>query len=62
MSKEGSKLVGVRITPELDKRVSKLVPKVAKDERLATIGRITKSTVFKLALAEGLAVLEQRYK
>jgi hypothetical protein len=38
------------------------MPKVAKDSTLATFGRVSRSSVVKLALLRGVAALEAEYK
>jgi hypothetical protein len=54
--------ISVRVPPELSRRLEKLVPKLSKDQGLTTLGIITKSSVVKLALLRGVAVLEAEYK
>ena len=54
--------VSVRIPPELSKRLERLVPKMAKDTGLTTLGIVTKSAVVKLALLRGVEALEQEYR
>jgi hypothetical protein len=54
--------ISVRIPPELSKRLEKLVPKLAKDPGLTTLGIVTKSSAVKLALLRGVAALEAEYK
>ena len=54
--------VSVRIPPELGRRLERLVPKLAKNTALTTLGIITKSSVVKLALLRGVEALEQEYK
>ena len=59
---EPGSLVGLRVAPDILKRADKLLPKLAGDRTLATVGRITRSTVLKLALVRGLDVLEAEHK
>ena len=54
--------VSVRIPPELARRLERLVPKLAKNTSLTTLGIITKSSVVKLAILKGVEALEQEYK
>ena len=54
--------VSVRIPPELARRLDRLVPKLAKNTSLTTLGIITKSSVVKLALLRGVEALEPEYK
>ncbi|MBX3027780.1 hypothetical protein KF840_23035 [bacterium] len=53
--------VSVRIPPELARRLDRLVPKLAKNQSLTTLGIITKSSVVKLALLRGVEALEAEY-
>jgi predicted DNA-binding protein len=53
--------VSVRIPPELARRLDRLVPKLAKNQALTTLGIITKSSVVKLALLRGVEALEAEY-
>lgn len=53
--------VSVRVPPELARRMDKLVPKIAKDPTVATLGIVTRSTMVKLALLKGVEVLEAEY-
>jgi hypothetical protein len=59
---EVGKLVAIRVAPDILRRADKLLPKIAGDRTLATVGRITRSTVLKLALMRGLDALEQEHK
>ena len=52
----------LRVQANIAKRADELKPKVARDPNLSAVGRITRSTVLKLALLRGLEVLEQEYK
>jgi len=54
--------VTVRIPAELAKRLDRLKPKVGKDPTLTTFGRVSRSSIVKLALLRGVAVLEAEYK
>ena len=52
----------LRVQATIAKRADELKPKVARDPNLSAVGRITRSTVLKLALLRGLEVLEKEYK
>ncbi len=52
----------LRLTPAMRQRIAQLVPKVAADETVALVGTMTPSLVLRLAIIEGLRVLERRYR
>ncbi len=52
----------LRVQANIAKRADDLKPRVARDPNLSAVGRITRSTVLKLALLRGLEVLEREYK
>jgi len=54
--------LSLRVPRDLGRRVEALRPKIAKDRAVATLGKVTQSTVLKLALLRGLDVLESEYK
>jgi hypothetical protein len=54
--------VTVRIPAELAKRLDRLKPKVGKDPTLTTFGRVSRSSIVKLALLRGVAALEAEYR
>lgn len=54
--------LSLRVPRELVKRVDGLQPKIARDRAIATLGKVTQSTVLKLALLRGLEALEAEYK
>jgi predicted DNA-binding protein len=54
--------VSVRVPPELARRMDRLIPKIAKDPAVATLGIVTRSTLVKLAILKGVEALEQEYK
>ena len=62
MGKVAGPLLSVRVSPDLLKRADRLVTKVGRDSAVNTIGRVTRSTVVKLALVRGLEALEAEYK
>ena len=53
--------VSIRVPRELVRRAEALRPRVAKDRSIAMLGKVTASTVFKLALMRGFDALEQEY-
>jgi len=53
-------LLSVRVTPEVMKRLDRLIPKLARNPSISTLGKVTRSTVVKFALIEGLDALEKR--
>ena len=54
--------LSLRVPRDLGRRVETLRPKIAKDRSVATLGKVTQSTVLKLALLRGLDALEQEYR
>ncbi len=62
MGKVAGPLLSVRVSPELLKRADKLIARVGRDTAVTTIGRVTRSTIIKLALVRGLDALEQEYR
>lgn len=52
----------IRVQASVAKRADDLKAKVARDRNLSAVGRITRTTVLKLALTRGLEALEQEYK
>jgi len=59
---EAGAQTAVRLPPEMLRRAEALVSKMAKDPTLSALGRVTRSTVLKIAVARGLQALEQQYK
>ena len=58
---DGSPMPNVRVPKELLDRVDALVPRVlAKAELRVLLGRVSRASVVKLALVEGLKVLERK--
>lgn len=53
--------IALRLPAELLERAEALVEDVAADPELGSLGRVTRSTVLRLAVARGLAALERRY-
>ena len=62
MGKVAGPLLSVRVAPDLLKRADRLIAKVSRDRAVTTIGRVTRSTVIKLALVRGLGALEAEYR
>jgi hypothetical protein len=54
--------IAVRIPDDLAKRLDRLMPKLLKDPTLRTFGRVSRSSVVKLALLRGVVALEAEYK
>jgi hypothetical protein len=53
--------VSIRVPREVMKRAEGLRPRIAKDRSVAMLGKVTQSTVLKLALMRGLDALEREY-
>ncbi len=62
MTNGATERISLRITPGIIKRAEALRKMMGKDPTQAALGKITQSMVLKVALAEGLAILEKRYK
>ena len=58
-----NRLLAVRLQPDWQRRADALIPHVAADPQpeLAALVRVTRSTVLRLAIARGIALLEERY-
>ena len=54
--------LSVRIPDDLAKRLDRLVPKMHKHATFSTIGRVSRSSVVKLALLRGVEQLEAEFK
>lgn len=54
--------VSIRVPGEVVKRADALRAKIARDRSVAMLGKVTSSTVFKLALLRGLEALEAEYR
>ena len=50
-----------RLPRDLTDRAQALVESVERDPKLSAVGRVTRAAVLRLAMAEGLTVLERRY-
>jgi len=54
--------LSIRLQPSTIERLDALVPKIATDADVeAVMGKVQRSVVLRLALLEGLRVLERRY-
>lgn len=60
-AEEAGAQIAVRLPGETIRRMDALRTKLAKDATVGALGRVTRSTVLKLALARGLDALEQEY-
>jgi len=54
--------VSIRVPREVLRRAEGLRPRIARDRSVAMLGKVTQSTVLKLALLRGLDALEAEYK
>lgn len=54
--------ISIRVPKDALKRAETLRSKVAKDKTLAAVGKVTRSTVLRLAFMRGLEALEREYK
>ena len=54
-------LTPLRLPPNLVEWADRLVPLVANDLKVATIGRVTRSSVLRMALVRGLESLDKQY-
>lgn len=54
-------LTPLRLPPELLEAAEKILPLVAADPQVAAVGRVTRSSVLRLALAKGLESMEWKY-
>jgi hypothetical protein len=54
-------LTPLRLPPDLVEWADRLVPLVANDPKVAAIGRVTRSSVIRMALVRGLETLESQY-
>lgn len=54
-------LTPLRLPPDLVEWADRLVPLVAADPKMAAVGRVTRSSVLRLALVKGLESLEWQY-
>lgn len=54
-------LIPLRLPPELLEAAEKMLPLVAADPQVAAVGRVTRSSVLRLALAKGLESMQWKY-
>jgi hypothetical protein len=54
-------IVNFRLPEEFVARLEALIPAVAADPDYATLGRVSTSLVYRVALLEGVKILEARY-
>jgi len=54
-------LTPLRLPPELLEAAEKMLPLVAADPQVAAVGRVTRSSVLRLALAKGLESMQYKY-
>jgi hypothetical protein len=54
--------ISIRVPSDALKRADSLRSKVGKDKNVAALGKVTRSTVLKLAMIRGLEQLEREYK
>ena len=54
--------VALRLPPDVLRGAAALRPRIAARPDVAVLGRVTATTVLKLALARGLDALEQEYR
>lgn len=54
-------LIPIRLPPELVEWADRLVPLVAKDPKVTTLGRVSRSSVLRMALLAGLEAVEKQY-
>ncbi len=52
----------LRLPPELLSRADVLLPLIAQDAELRTFGRVSRSSVLRLAVLRGLEALETQYR
>ena len=53
--------IAIRVPEELVERADALVEAIAADPELSAFGRVTRSSVLRLALLRGLATLEEEH-
>ncbi len=51
----------LRLPPELIELAEKMLPFVAADPQVAAVGRVTRSSVLRLAMAKGLESMQWKY-
>jgi hypothetical protein len=53
--------ITLRVSADLLRRAERLLGEIATDSAIVAMGRLTRSQVLRLALFEGIKVLEDRY-
>jgi hypothetical protein len=54
--------ISIRVPPEALRRAEALRSKIARNRTVLALGKVTRSTVLKLAMMRGLDVLESEHK
>jgi hypothetical protein len=54
-------LTPLRLPPELVRWADRLLPLMTRDPRVTAVGRVTRSSVLRMALVQGLECLERQY-
>jgi len=54
-------LTPLRLSPELLEMAEKMLPLVAADPKVAAVGRVTRSSVLRMAIAAGLESMQYKY-
>ena len=60
-ARDGRKAVNLRIDYEVLERAGKLIPKLKSNPELNALGRISTSSVIRLAILKGLEILEEKF-
>lgn len=55
---EAGTQISIRVPPDALRRAEALRSKIARDRTVSALGKVTRSTVLKLAMMRGLEVLE----
>jgi len=59
---EAGMQISIRVPPEALRRAEALRSKIARNRTVLALGKVTRSTVLKLAMMRGLDVLESEHK
>lgn len=54
-------LTPIRLPTELIDKAEEMLPRVAPDPEVAAVGRVTRTSVLRMALANGLKTMEWKY-
>jgi hypothetical protein len=60
-TKDNRKAVNLRVDQEILERAEQLIPKIKADPELSALGRISTSSVIRLAILKGLEILEKKF-